>query len=99
MDKVRILTSCDRCGGQAYLPTGEGEDYKGRKYTRFAPCPVCEGSGNQPKWVGLDEFALLLQQAQCQHEHTTTQGGLHLTAGDVWDDIAEVCSDCGKHLD
>ena len=66
MLKVHILTTCEHCNGVAYLPIGEGEDYEGRTYTRFAPSPICEGSGQQPKWVSLEQFAIMLVQAQCQ---------------------------------
>jgi hypothetical protein len=99
MTKVQILTTCESCNGQAYLPSGEAEDWQGKTYTRFTPCPSCEGSGLQPKWVSLAEFAILLQQEQCSHQHTSFNGGFHLTAGDVWDDLTEVCNDCGANLD
>ena len=99
MTKVRILTTCEHCNGEAYLPSGEGEDYKGRKYTRYAPCSMCEGSGSQAKWVSLEEFAVLLIHAQCSHAHSSFHGGMHFSAGDVWDDIREVCDDCGANLD
>ena len=99
MIKVHILDKCPRCHGQAMLPVGEGKDYKGRTYTRYAPCPECEGSGNQPRWISLQDFAELLHQVVCQHEHTTTQGGMHFSAGDVWDDIQQVCIECGADLD
>ena len=99
MIKVQILDQCEHCQGQAYLPVGEGQDHRGRTYTRYAPCPMCEGSGTQPRWIPLSEFAELLQQAQCPHEHTSYQGNQHFSAGDVWDDINEVCHDCGAKLD
>jgi len=99
MIKVQILTQCDHCHGQAYLPIGEGEDYHGQKYTRYAPCPECEGSGMCPKWVSLAEFARLLEQAKCPHEHTSFQGGFHFNGGDLWDDLVEKCDDCGANLD
>ena len=38
-------------------------------------------------------------QAQCPHLHTSTWGGFHFSAGEVWDDITEVCNDCGANLD
>jgi hypothetical protein len=38
-------------------------------------------------------------QAQCPHLHTSFLGGLHLIAGEVWDDITEACDDCGAYLD
>ena len=65
----------------------------------YLPCPQCQGSGNQAKWVSLAELAILLKEIQCSHEHTSLQGGFHFTAGDVWDDITEVCDDCGANLD
>jgi len=38
-------------------------------------------------------------QAQCPHIHTSFQGGWHFSAGEIWDDITEVCDDCGANLD
>jgi len=99
MLKVHILTQCSFCKGQAYLPSGEAENHKGEKYTRYLPCPVCDGGGSMPRWVSLEEFAELLRQAQCQHEHTAFRGGFHFNAGDVWDDVSEVCIECGANLD
>jgi hypothetical protein len=99
MLKVRVLSKCLQCNGEAYLPIEELEDSQGRTYTRYAPCPTCEGSGNQPQWINLDDFAKLLYQSDCLHEHTSYQGGMHFTAGGVWDDIKEVCDDCGVSLD
>jgi len=99
MIKVQVLTQCEHCKGEAYLPMGEAEDCQGHTYTRYVPCPICEGSGNQPSWVSLDDFAKQLAHAQCPHEHTSYQGSMHFSAGDVWDDIKEVCNDCGASLD
>ena len=59
--KVHILDKCPHCNGRAMLPVGEGKDYKGRTYTRYAPCPDCDGSGNTARWVSLEEFAGLLR--------------------------------------
>jgi hypothetical protein len=81
------------------VPVGEGKNYKGRTYTRYVPCPDCDGSGNQARWISLQEFAELLRQAVCPHKHVSAQGGMHFSAGDVWDDIVQVCSDCGANLD
>jgi len=99
MFKVHILGTCSHCNGEAYQPVGEAEDTQGHKYTRYVPCPICEGSGNEPKWVDLEGFAELLRQSLCPHEHTSYQGSMHFNAGDVWDDITEVCDDCGAKLD
>jgi hypothetical protein len=99
MLKIQILAYCSHCNGKAYIAMGEVEDNQGRKYTRHIPCPYCEGSGNEPKWIGLADFANLLRQAICPHEHTRFQGNMHFSASDVWDDIHEVCDDCGANLD
>ena len=99
MVKVQVLTKCEHCNGEAYLPMGEAEDSQGRTYTRYVPCPMCEGSGNEPKWISLDDFAKLVVQAHCSHDHTSYQGSMHFSAGDVWDDIQEVCNECGASLD
>lgn len=97
--KVRVLTKCEDCNGKAYLPAGETEDLQGRLYTRFLPCPHCEGTGLAGKWVELPEFMTLLEQSKCGHEHISTTGGFHLTAGEVWDDLQDICNNCGKVLD
>jgi hypothetical protein len=99
MLKVHILDYCPHCNGQGYLPLGEVVDHLGRKYTRYAPCTQCSGGGTLGKWVSLEEFARLLQQELCKHEHTTTIGSMRFTAGDVLDDIREVCIDCGANLE
>ena len=63
MIKIHILSTCTHCSGDAYLPSGEGEDANGHKYTRYIPCPMCEGSGNQTKWISLIEFIELFDEA------------------------------------
>jgi hypothetical protein len=60
---------------------------------------MCEGSGDKPKWIRLEDFAKLLRQAQCTHEHTSYQGNMRFNAGDVWDDSHEICDDFGASLD
>ncbi len=99
MIKVQVLTHCEHCNGKAYVPIGEAEGYEGHKYTRYVPCPICDGSGNEPMWITLDDFAKLLRQAECPHEHTSIQGSMRFSAGEVWDDIQEVCDDCGANLE
>ncbi len=39
------------------------------------------------------------QQTHCLHVHTSFRGGFHFVAGVVWDDLIEVCDDCGANLD
>ena len=60
MIKVHILTRCEHCDGEAYLPIGEAVSYTGEMYMRYEPCPMCQGSGNQAKWMGLRDFVELL---------------------------------------
>jgi hypothetical protein len=68
MDKFRILSKCEYCQGKAYLPEGEAEDYVGRKYVRYRPCPRCKGTGMAAKWVAFAEFRELLEQSESTKE-------------------------------
>ena len=97
--KVPISDKCPECKGQAYLPAGQAVSSAGEVYTRYSACPVCEGSGRKTRWVELEIFATLLQQATCKHEHISHNGGYHYNGDAVWDDIEEVCVDCGLDLD
>jgi len=97
--KVKILSTCQDCDGQAYLPSGMGVDSRGVEYQRYLPCSTCNGSGKTGKWITLPEFQLLLKETECLHEHVSQTGGFHLSAGEVWDDVQEVCDDCGEILD
>ena len=49
MLKVYIQDRCPYCDGQAYLPAGQATDWKGETYTRYAPCQMCEGTGERGK--------------------------------------------------
>jgi hypothetical protein len=99
MIKINILIQCDHCQGAAYLPIREAVCCNGERYIQHAPCPDCNGSGKQMKWVSLKELVPLLEDARCRHKHTSFHGGLHYIDGDVWDDVVEVCDDCGENLD
>lgn len=99
MLSVYIQDRCLYCNGQAYLPAGEATNWKGETYTRYAPCQLCEGTGERGKWVSLTDFLKLLREAQCKHEHTSYRDGMHFSGGDMWDDIQEVCDDCEANLD
>lgn len=63
MIEVHILITCEHCGGEAYLPIGEAESHTGEQCTRCQPCPQCQGSGRQSRWIGLRAFADLLEKA------------------------------------
>jgi hypothetical protein len=99
MMKVHIRIPCWFCKGQAYLPAGEAESYTGERYIRYRKCAYCLGSGDQDKWVSLAEFIALLEDEKCPHKNTSHRGGFHFSSGDVWDDITEICDDCGENLD
>ena len=63
MMKVRILDRCEVCDGEAYIFDYQDVDSRGEQYDCYRPCEVCQGSGNQAKWVNLREFADLLERA------------------------------------
>jgi hypothetical protein len=83
MLKVQVLALCSHCNGKSYLPMGEVEDFHGHTYTRHIPCPYCEGSGNEPKWIDLLDFAILMQYAVCPHNHTSFQGNIRFSTSGV----------------
>lgn len=66
--KVRILSKCQDCDGQAYLPSDMGIDSRGVEYQRYLPCPTCNGSGQPGKWISISEVQKLLEEAECPHE-------------------------------
>jgi len=37
-------------------------------------------------------------QARCPHLRISTTGQFHYSNGEVWDDIREICDDCGIDL-
>ncbi len=47
--KVKILSKCQDCDGQAYLPSTMGLDSRGIEYQRYLPCPTCRGSSQTGK--------------------------------------------------
>ena len=64
--KIQVLVSCSACNGEAYEPVGEASSYTGEQYTRYQPCPQCQGSGNQVIWVSLSDFLDLLEKVHTQ---------------------------------
>jgi len=98
MMKVRILDRCEFCDGEANIFVCEDVDANGQTFDRYRPCEMCHGSGNLAKWVSLADFQNELSEIQCHHVNTSYRGGYHFSAGDVWDDIQEVCHSCNKVL-
>jgi hypothetical protein len=41
----------------------------------------------------------LLEKETCPHKHASFLGSLRFSQGEVWDDIHEVCCECGTDLD
>jgi hypothetical protein len=74
--KVQILTSCEACNGQAYLPAGEAISYSGERYKRYEPCCSCQGSGRQTRWIRLDEFASLLANETVSSETSQLEAAM-----------------------
>jgi hypothetical protein len=58
--KIHILDTCSTCQGQAYVPDGEEVSNTGERYLRHEPCQTCEGSGNQTRWISLDQLVDLI---------------------------------------
>jgi len=49
--------------------------------------------------VDLEEKAAAIhKKIHCVHPSTHREGGQHSGAGDVWDDIREVCEVCGAEV-
>ena len=97
--KIRVLLKCENCQGQAYLPVGDTEDYLGRKYIRYKPCPHCQGAGMVGKWADFAEVQQLLEQSECPHEHVSMEGSFQNTPLGPTDDVHDYCIRCGKVLD
>ena len=99
MFKVHILSKCAHCNGEAYLPCGEAKIAKVVStlvtfLAQSVKVVVINLSGST--WKTSPNCCI---KQICPHEHTSYQGSMRFTAGDVWDDIQEVCDDCGAHLD
>jgi len=70
MEKIPILTTCQACSGQAYVPVGEEVSPTGTKYIRHRPCFGCQGSGNQIRWVTLADFIQMLHVFAAEEQST-----------------------------
>ena len=98
-DKIQIFIRCNHCDNGVNSLDPE-DTYASSDHRKLqTPCPLCRGSGGRTRWISLEQLAILLHACQCPHEHTSFQGGFHFTEGDVWDDIVEVCDDCGARLE
>ena len=62
MTKVHVLVSCEACHGKAQLPVGEAISSMGESYIQYRPCPQCQGSGKQTRWITLVELRTLMDQ-------------------------------------
>ena len=62
MKKVHILDRCEFCDGEAYVFACEVVDANGEHYPRYLPCSYCLGSGEQARWVSLQQFLDLLER-------------------------------------
>ena len=62
MLKVHILDCCEFCDGEAYIFAREVVDANGENYPRYLPCSYCQGSGEQARWVSMQQFLDLLER-------------------------------------
>ncbi len=101
MNKVQIQTKCWYCKGKAMMLVDELGFHTTDPTSRYLPCPYCHGSGDQEKWITLLEFIAMLNDpmSECPHNHSSMNGYIHFSGGEVWDDITEECNDCGAILD
>ena len=59
---IKVQTRCKHCDGEVYVFACEVVDANGEHYPRYLPCGYCQGSGEQARWVGLQEFLNLLER-------------------------------------
>ncbi len=63
MKRVQILDRCFHCGGQSYIFEREVWGLRGDRQEKYKPCPCCNGTGELAAWIGLEDFAEMLDQA------------------------------------
>ena len=97
--RVQILILCRHHGALLLITGHEDSDHQCSAQTECSSCPLCQDSDCSTIWITLEQLISLLQAIQCPHTHTSFQGIYHFTEGDVWDDIVEVCDDCGARLE
>lgn len=62
MLKILAQVPCSSCNGKAYIATREKTFITIFKYVRRSPCPQCNGSGKQIRWIDLNEFLQKLDE-------------------------------------
>ena len=58
--QVHIKTRCNYCEGKAYLPYGEQNSGNEEFLPRYLPCPICQGTGLESKWISLTQLRILI---------------------------------------
>jgi DnaJ-class molecular chaperone len=66
--KILILTTCQACSGQAYVPVSEETTCNGVKYILHRRCFSCQGSGKQTRWIDIQEFAIMLRASAVEEQ-------------------------------
>ena len=54
---------------------------------------------NKSKIPRFCQACIVRLQTACPHLHSSFVGGWHFSGSDYWDDVTEICSDCGANLD
>ena len=63
MKRIQIIDRCFHCDGQSYIFERERWSLSGDDHEKYKPCPCCNGKGEIATWIGLEDFAELLDQA------------------------------------
>ena len=61
--KVQILDRCPHCFGESMVFVRREFDANGKSFDSYRPCYQCHGTGQKVRWVSLQEFAKLLDDA------------------------------------
>lgn len=68
------------------------------QYEGLFPCVLYEEAANN-YMAANHRVGVLLTQINCSHKYEVGMvGGMHLSAGEVWDDIRGICGRCGAEV-
>ena len=58
--QVPIKSTCNACGGEGVLATGQTFTLAGREHPLLHHCQACEGKGTLLTWVDVHQLARML---------------------------------------
>jgi DnaJ-class molecular chaperone len=59
-NQVPIKTTCNACGGEGVLATGQTFTLAGRDHPLLSKCVACDGKGMLLSWVDVHQLAQML---------------------------------------